>query len=130
MPQRFDVLAIDAFISDAIPIHLLTREAFALYWRHLKPDGVLAVHVSNRYVDLEPIVARAAAESGKIARLMVNDSDIAEGISRSSWVLVTSRQDLFDRSALRGGTPIDVPPDFRAWTDDYSNLWRVFRFPS
>jgi len=127
IPQHFDVLAIDAFISDAIPIHLLTREAFALYWRHLKPDGVLAVHVSNRYVDLEPIVAKAAAESGKIARLIENDSDVAEGISRASWVLVTSRKDLFDRPAFRKATMIDVPLNFRAWTDDYSNLWKVLR---
>jgi len=127
MPQRFDVLAVDAFISDAIPVHLLTREAFALYWRHLKPDGVLAVHVSNRYVDLEPIVAKAAAESGKIARLIENDSNVAEGISRSSWVLVTSRKDLFEGPTLNKGATIEVPPDFRAWTDDYSNLWRVLR---
>ncbi len=57
--QQFDLMAIDAFTSDAIPVHLLTREAFALYFRHLKPAGILAVHVSNRYLDLVPVVARA-----------------------------------------------------------------------
>src|SRR5260370_30029976 len=70
--QSFDVLAVDAFSSDSIPVHLLTKEAFGLYFRHLKDNGVLAVHVSNRYVDLEPVVARAAAALGKEA--MVVDS--------------------------------------------------------
>src|SRR5207249_4326026 len=61
-PQNFDVLVVDAFTGDAIPIHLLTKEAFQLYWRHLKPNGVLAVHVTNTYVKLAPIVARAAEQ--------------------------------------------------------------------
>ncbi len=129
-PQQFDVLAVDAFVSDAIPIHLLTREAIALYWRHLKPDGVLAVHISNSYVDLAPIVGSAAAESGKQARSIYNASDADKGIRASTWVLVTSRDGLFDRPALQYAKPVDAPANFRAWTDDYSNLWRVFRFPS
>ena len=61
--QQFDVLAVDAFSGDAIPVHLLTRQAYALYWRHLKPDGVLAVHVSSRYLALAPVVAMGAAEN-------------------------------------------------------------------
>ncbi len=63
--QQFDILVIDAFSGDAIPVHLLTREAFRIYWRHLKPDGVLAVHISNRYLNLAPVVMLAAKESGK-----------------------------------------------------------------
>jgi hypothetical protein len=125
-PQQFDVLAIDAFVSDAIPVHLLTREAFALYWRHLKPDGVLAVHVSNRYVDLAPIVGKAAEETGKMARMVANSSDPIAAVNASTWVLVSSRPGFFERPALQGSTALDVPPDFDAWTDDYSNLWRVF----
>src|SRR5439155_21237654 len=74
-PQNFDVLAVDAFTSDSIPVHLLTKEAVALYFRHLKPTGVLAVHVSNRYLDLEPVVQRAAAALGKEARVVDNDAD-------------------------------------------------------
>ena len=62
-PQAYDVLALDAFSSDAIPVHLLTEEAVEIYLRHLKPDGVLAVHVSNRYLDLEPVVANLAGHS-------------------------------------------------------------------
>jgi SAM-dependent methyltransferase len=124
--QQFDVLAIDAFVSDAIPVHLLTREAFDLYWRHLKPDGVLAVHVSNRYVDLAPIVGKAAQESGKMARLVSNSSDPTGAVNAATWVLVSSRPGFFERPALQGSAPVEVPPDFDAWTDDYSNLWRVF----
>ena len=63
--QQFDLMAIDAFSSDAIPVHLLTREAFALYFRHLKPTGILAVHVSNRYLDLVPVVSRNARDLGQ-----------------------------------------------------------------
>lgn len=126
--QQFDVLAIDAFVSDAIPVHLLTREANAVYWRHLKPDGVLAVHVSNRYVDLEPIVGQGAKESGKEARIVSNPSDLLAGISGSTWVLVTSRPGFFEKEALKNADRVPVPADFQAWTDDYTNLWRVFRF--
>ena len=126
--QQFDVLAIDAFVSDAIPVHLLTREANDVYWRHLKPDGVLAVHVSNRYVDLEPIVGQGALDSGKEARIVSNPSDLIAGISGSTWVLVTSRPGFFEREKLRTSERVPVPAGFQPWTDDYSNLWRVFRF--
>jgi hypothetical protein len=124
--QQFDLFAVDAFISDAIPVHLLTQEAFDLYWRHLKPDGVLAVHVSNRYVDLAPIVGRAAAANGKMTRIISNSSDPVAAVSGATWVLVSSRPGFFDRPAFQGTTPVEVPPDFSPWTDDYSNLWRVF----
>ena len=78
-PQRFDILVVDAFSGDAIPVHLLTREAFALYWRHLKPNGVLAVHVSNRYLELPPVVQIAAQRSGKSAWLVDNeDRDLSQ----------------------------------------------------
>jgi len=125
-PRQFDVLAVDAFIGDAIPVHLLTREAFDLYWRHLKPDGVLGVHASNRYIDLAPIVGRAAADNGKTARLVTNASDPNAAVIASTWVLVTSRPGFFERPALQGSTPVEVPAGFIPWTDDYSNLWRVF----
>ena len=62
--ENLDFLAMDAFTSDAVPLHLLTREAYQMYLRHLKPDGVLAVHISNRYLDLEPVVAQAMADIG------------------------------------------------------------------
>jgi SAM-dependent methyltransferase len=124
--QRFDVLVIDAFSGDAIPVHLLTREAFALYWRHLKPDGVLAVHVSNRYLDLSPLVLLAAKESGMDAWEVDGDDDDAYEIYTSTYVLVSNRPGFFDHPLLRGmriKTPI--PPHLRVWTDDFSNLWQV-----
>ena len=124
--QQFDVFAVDAFVSDAIPIHLLTREAFDLYWRHLKPDGVLVVHISNRYVDLAPIVATAAEANGKTVRIVTNGSDITAAVSAATWMLVTSRPGFFERPALQGAFAADTPPGFTGWTDDYSNLWRVF----
>jgi len=124
-PRNFDVLALDAFTSDAIPVHLLTTEAFRLYWRHLKPDGILAVHVSNRYVDLAPIVARAAQENGKFARLITNvGDDVDVVVDGSYWVLVSANADFFSRLPAQG-KPIAIGP--RAWTDDYSNLWQSLR---
>ena len=122
--QHFDVLALDAFASDAIPVHLLTTEAFQLYWRHLKPDGVLAVHVTNRYVNLAPIIALAAEQNGKVARVLANPGDGANIVDDSQWVLVTSRPEFFSR-LLKQASPI--PAGERAWTDDFSNLWQALR---
>ena len=126
-PQQFDVLAVDAFISDAIPVHLLTMEAFQLYWRHLKPDGVLAVHVSNRYVDLQPIVALAAQQSAKTARLIDSGDDLASAVGSATWVLVTSRPGFFERPMALTSTAIKLDKTIRPWTDDYSNLWQLLK---
>ncbi|MFL6451722.1 MAG: spermidine synthase [Bryobacteraceae bacterium] len=125
-PQKFDVLVVDAFSGDAIPVHLLTREAFALYWRHLKPNGVLAVHISNRYLHLAPVVELAAQRSGKSAWLVENgDRDLSE-IYAASYVLVTSREGFSDEPLLKHKLQrIHVPPHLREWTDDYSNLWDI-----
>ena len=127
--QQFDVLAVDAFSGDAIPVHLLTREAYKLYWRHLKPDGVLAVHVSNRYLMLGPVVAMAAVESGKTAKMVsfeANDRDSTEETD-SDWVLVSSRPGFFDQPEIKVAHKIDPIPGLRMWTDDYSNLYRILR---
>lgn len=127
--QRFDILVIDAFSGDAIPVHLLTREAFQIYWRHLKPDGVLALHISNHYLDLAPVVKLAAVESHKQAWQLDNDSDDPAQVYASTYVLVTSRPGFFDNPFFSGQLiNIDVPPRLRAWTDDYSNLWQVLKF--
>jgi hypothetical protein len=124
-PNQFDVLAVDAFSSDAIPVHLLTTEAFDLYWRHIKPGGVLAVHVSNRFIDLAPIVAAAAARSGKTARLIDDESDDDIGGSSSDWVLVSDNLEFFTRPALQRAEVVEQ--DGRLWTDDYSNLWQALK---
>ncbi len=123
--QDFDVLAVDAFSSDSIPVHLLTIEAFRVYFRHIKPGGILAVHVSNRHLDLEPIVELAARALGKTTRLVDTDdgSDLVYG---ATWVLVASDPAVFEKDAFaRYETKIEVKPGVRMWTDDYSNLWQI-----
>lgn len=128
-PQNFDLLAVDAFSGDAIPVHLLTREAFAVYFRHTKPHGTLAVHISNSYLNLLPVVERAAAWFGKPAVSVRNDSDEANGILRSTWVLITDRRDLLEsREIRRAGIPLARTSDFRLWTDDYSNLFGILKW--
>jgi SAM-dependent methyltransferase len=128
-PQQFDVLAVDAFSGDAIPVHLLTRQAFSLYWRHLKPDGVLAVHVSNRYLQLGPVVALGAEEDHKTAKIVNFETDDRNDKeeSDSDWVLVTSRPGFFDQPELKVAHAISPIPNLRMWTDDYSNLYRILR---
>ena len=130
-PQSFDVLAIDAFSGDAIPVHLLTREAFTVYFRQLRPDGVVAVNVSNRYVNLQPVVLRAAESLGKQAVVIVNAEDEQRAISRATWVLVSGRRAFFDSDFIKqaSASPREIP-GLRVWTDDYSNLLRVLRLPS
>jgi SAM-dependent methyltransferase len=126
-PQKFDLLVVDAFTSDSIPMHLLTKEALALYWRHLKPNGVLAVHVSNRFVSLAPVVAQPAQADGRTARLVDIDTNWDIGATRSVWVLVTRRTELFHRPLLQYATPIPIPYGLQAWTDDHSSIWSVLR---
>ena len=123
--QQFDLLSVDAFTGDAIPVHLLTDEALALYFTHLKPHGVLAVHISNRYLDLAPICARGAQVLGKAA--MVVDDDPSKGksyYSASTWVLLTDDPERFKGPTFQGATvfPATAPAGFRGWTDDFSNV--------
>src|SRR5579883_1569741 len=123
-PENFDVLAVDAFSGDSIPVHLLTREAFELYFRHLKPGGVLAVHVSNKYLDLEPVVDKIAASLHKEDGTVDTEDDDAAGTFGSTWVLVSERQDFFQNSLIRGAVvKVKQRPGLRMWTDDYSNLF-------
>jgi hypothetical protein len=127
--QHFDLMAIDAFSSDAIPVHLLTREAFALYFRHLKPTGILAVHVSNRYLDLVPVVSRNARDFGKAA-IDVDDQDEEQDyFSNSDWVLVSSDSAIFRDPAFKSSSvqPARYRPGLRPWTDDYSNLFQILK---
>ena len=126
-PQNFDVLAVDAFSSDSIPVHLLTKEAMQLYFRHLKPDGILAVHISNRYLDLQPVVYGESKATGHIARLVDTDDDDAQGVFGATWVLVTSATPGFDSEILDNSTEIESKKSIRLWTDDYSNLFQILK---
>ena len=125
--QHYDLIAVDAFSSDAIPVHLLTREATGLYFRHLKPNGILALHISNRYLDLEPVCLGDAQAFGKQARVVDDTGDEELYFSESTWVLVTSDPAWFDASSFKGARmrPAKMPGKFRPWTDDYSNLFQI-----
>jgi SAM-dependent methyltransferase len=126
--QGFDVLVVDAFSSDAIPIHLLTSEAFDLYLRHLKRGGVLAVHVSNRYLDLEPVVGGAARLLGLDVRAVHSEDDDSRDVSAADWVLVTSRRRFFESPLLAAvSAPVKSDQGLRPWTDDYSNLYQIIK---
>lgn len=126
--QQFDVLVVDAFSGDSVPAHLLTREAFAIYFRHLKPDGVLAMHVSNRFLDLAPVVKTGAESFGKTVRMVVRPGDTSGVTYKSTWIVVSSNPQIFDDELLKGvAQPYTAPSDFRVWTDDYSSLFSVLK---
>ena len=124
----FDLLVLDAFSGDAIPLHLLTREVFAVYWKRLKPGGVLAVHISNRYLNLGPLVRGLAAECGKQALLVENDDNAITGLDSSTWVLVTSDYLFINDPTVKSRT--EKWPEGRTpivFTDRYSNLFRLLK---
>jgi SAM-dependent methyltransferase len=127
-PQNYDILAVDAFSSDAIPVHLLTREAFALYFRHLQPGGVLAVHVSNTHLNLAPVVGLAADSLGKRAVVIDTSDDDDNAVFGATWVLVSGRESFFRYPFIRhAATPVSRIAGLRMWTDDYSNLFRILK---
>jgi len=126
-PQNFDVLAIDAFSSDAIPVHLITREAVEVYLRHIKPDGVIAFHVTNRYLDLVPVVEGIAHELD-LHTLWINDDGSLPLANSSSWVLVARDPvRLSDPRLMEASTNISARRDWRVWTDDFNNLLQVLK---
>jgi SAM-dependent methyltransferase len=128
-PQNYDILAVDAFSSDSIPIHLLTREAIALYFRHLQPGGVLAVHVSNKHLDLAPVVEVAARSLGKRAMIIDNEDDDDNAVFAASWVVVTARESYFQFPLIKqAATAITGSKGLRMWTDDYSNLFQIVKW--
>ncbi len=124
--HTYDVLAIDAFSGDAIPVHLLTREAFALYRDALREDGVLAVHVSNHYLDLPPIVRGLAAEQGRQVALIETADDESRALDSSTWMLVTNNAAL-----LENAEPFIARPEAGerslVWTDAFSSLLQVLK---
>ncbi len=128
-PQGFDLLAVDAFSGDAIPVHLLTREAFELYFRHLKPDGMLAVHVSNNYLNLAPVVQGAAAYLNKHAVIVNSPEDRANGIYRTSWILIGNQVGSRSQGDIEGvgELPTRKNNNFMLWTDDYNSLFRILK---
>lgn len=128
-PHHFDVLVVDAFSGDAIPLHLLTREAMSVYQRQLAPGGVIAFHVSNSFVDLAPEIERLAEASGMQARLFKSWAVPAEDEYSASWVLVSADGSFFAQPAVAEASQrISAPAGLRAWTDNYSSLLPVMRW--
>ncbi|MEO8326802.1 MAG: fused MFS/spermidine synthase, partial [Nitrospirota bacterium] len=123
--QQFDILAVDAFSGDGIPVHLLTREAFALYWEHLRPDGILALHITNIHFDFSPVVRALARELGKQALRIRDVADLEHGNHYSEWVLVTSNQTFLKDPFVNFRSAPWRSLEEILWTDDYSNLFQV-----
>jgi spermidine synthase len=124
-PQDFDVFVVDAFSGDSIPVHLLTREAFALYYRNLKPDGILVVNVTNRYLNLSPVVETLARAGGRLSRVFTTAADPEHGYYAATWVVVTANREAM--AALPDSPGAPDPQRAPLWTDDYTNLFRVLR---
>jgi SAM-dependent methyltransferase len=126
--QQFDILVIDAFAGDAIPVHLLTRQAFDIYWRHLKPNGVLAVHVSNQYLNLAPIVALDARTRSIPVWQVENDAEDNLDIYSATYVLASKRPGFFDDPLFHDRLEtVEIPKNLQPWTDDFTSLWRILR---
>ena len=125
-PQQFDVLAVDAFSSDAIPVHLITKEALAVYLRHLKPDGIVAFHVSNRFLHLGPVVANIARANGVHSVNVYEKGE--EEKTQSDWVLVSRDPKALEAPLIKEvSEPVEERASWRLWTDDYNNLVQVLK---
>jgi hypothetical protein len=145
--EKYGILVVDAFSSDAIPIHLITREALHVYLDKMRPDGIIAFHISNRYLNLEPVLANLAEEEGMNA-LVQHDRQPAPGKTDSTWVVLARKPEHLSRLMRKGQTepvaralalsvlgiyeerslwqPVTKDDRVGVWTDDYSNLWSVF----
>ena len=125
--QNFDVLVIDAFSSDAIPVHLITSEALTIYQRHMKEGGVIAFHVTNRFLNLVP-VAEALAHAHNLHAIHIADEGDDSLASRSDWVLISDSREVLDNDDLaEAATEIETRRDWRLWTDDFNNLVQVLK---
>ena len=128
--ECYNLIVLDAYSSDAIPIHLVTREAIKLYVEKLDRDGVIALHISNRFFKLEPVLGRLAEDQKLAARVQEDDSvtldEQAEGKLSSHWVVMARREDVLGEMATDSRwRKLDVPPNAPLWTDDYSNIISV-----
>ena len=128
--HSFDLLVLDAFSSDAIPIHLLTQEALKLYFSKLTDDGIAAIHISNRYLNLEPVLGRLAEDLGLLALIRSDDEKTDEeeeqGKFSSTWVIMTRAQNsLAPFAEDERWQKLESGPDL--WTDSYSNILRLLK---
>jgi hypothetical protein len=132
-PAGYDLLVLDAYSSDTVPVHLVTREALALYLSKLEPDGVLAFHISNRYLDLKPVLGNLARNAGLTALvqedLQVSAEDAALGKTPSVWVVMARSGDALGPLAADGRwLPLAPRPDQQLWSDDFSSITSIFHW--
>jgi len=125
--KGFDLLAMDAFSSDAIPVHLLTAQAFVQYRRHLRPGGILAINITNRYLDMVPVLRAEAAAIGWQARLVEDSAHEEACIYSTKWVLMSSGPACFQQNGLEAAKPLSFRRSVPRWTDDFSNLYRILK---
>jgi len=123
--RQYDVLAVDAFSGDSIPVHMLTRQAFELYFQHLQPEGVLAVHISNQYLNLKPVVQAAAAALHRPAVVIDNPGDHAHGVFRSTWVLLGNGPSYLGQEEIESAGQRLPRAAGQLWTDDFSSLFAI-----
>jgi SAM-dependent methyltransferase len=124
--HHFDILVLDAFASDAVPVHLLTREAFAIYLRQLAPDGVLLANVSNRHLAVDRVVRASARASGLACQVVETQADAKRFVSKVRWAIMA--RDTQQLSKLLDGLPLAAPSGSDvAWTDARASLWSILR---
>jgi hypothetical protein len=124
-PENFDVLVLDAFSGDSIPVHLLTKQALELYFRHLRPGGMLAINVTNKYLDLPAVVQALAQDAHKHVLLISNAADRFNAIYQADWAIMSEQQSAL--SELQRFNHPAKTPSVRPWSDDYSNLFQILK---
>ncbi len=125
--QQFDVLAVDAFSGDSVPVHLITTEAMDVYLRHMQPNGVIAFHVTNRFLALAPVVERIASARGLHSALIHDEAENSD-LRRTDWVLVSRDPQALAREPIRAAISVSKPiAGLVPWTDDFSNLFGVLK---
>jgi SAM-dependent methyltransferase len=137
--NSLDVLAIDAFSSDAVPMHLLTREALSVYGRAVQPGGIVLFHISNRYLDLKPVIADIAARGGWQSQMLqyvpTEDEEILNN-SVSVWIALSRRQESLDRLLELSGDDrqywevLPTTPGFPGWSDDHASILPILNYGS
>jgi hypothetical protein len=132
--QRFDAIVMDAFAGESIPVHLVTREAMAVYLRHLKPEGVIAFQATNRFMAIAPVVQLLADASGLTTVLISDFENAAEGpdywLCSTDHILVTRNREFLENERIRSvAASITVRPGISLWTDDFNNLLQVLKLP-
>jgi spermidine synthase len=135
--NSIDVLAVDAFSSDAVPMHLLTHEALAIYGRAVQPDGIVLFHISNRYLDLEPVIADLAQRGGWNARILQYEPSTVEEVralaTTSVWIAMSRNPAVLERVVQESGAdavhwqPLEAREGFAGWSDDYASIIPILR---